>query len=227
MVLVYSEKENIAYELLNKGRELADKLGRKLIAVVIGGDKDLAKNLIAYGADEVVVIKSPVSSFKAEEYADILKQVVEEKSVETILIGSTKNGKELASRLSGILKTGCIIDAVDVYLEDNKVYTKRVVYSGNAVALQGFNSKPAIVTIPPRLIDPLPRDDKRKGEIEEKEYKVKPSSSSIVKITEMQTDSVNVEEADIIVSCGRGFKNKEDLKLAEELAEALKGKTIG
>ena len=227
MVLVYSEKENIAYELLSKGREVADELGRKLIAVVIGEDKDFAENLIAYGADNVVVIKPPVSSFKAEEYADILKQVIEEKGVETILIGSTKNGRELASRLSGILKTGCVIEAVDVYLEDKKLYAKRVVYSGNAVALQRFNSKPAIVTIPPRLIDPLPRDDKRKGEVEEKEYKVDPSNSSIVKIMDMQSDSVNVEEADIIVSCGRGFKNKEDLKLAEELAEALKSKTIG
>ena len=227
MVLVYSEKENITYELLNKGRELADKLDKKLIAVVIDENKDIAKDLIAYGADDIVIIKPPVSSFKAEEYADILRQIIEEKKIETIIIGSTKNGKELASRLSGLLKTGCIIDAVDLSLEDNKLNVKRIIYSGNAVALQRFNSKPAIVTIPPRLIDPLPRDDKRKGEIEEKEYKVKPSNSSIIKITEMKTDSVNVEEADIIVSCGRGFKNKDDLKLAEELAEALKSKTIG
>ena len=227
MVLVYSEKENITYELLNKGRELADKLDKKLIAVVIDENKDIAKDLIAYGADDIVIIKPPVSSFKAEEYAEILRQIIEEKKIETIIIGSTKNGKELASRLSGLLKTGCIIDAVDLSLEDNKLNVKRIIYSGNAVALQRFNSKPAIVTIPPRLIDPLPRDDKRKGEIEEKEYKVKPSNSSIIKITEMKTDSVNVEEADIIVSCGRGFKNKDDLKLAEELAEALKSKTIG
>jgi len=77
------------------------------------------------------------------------------------------------------------------------------------------------------MFDPLPKDDSRKGEVEEKEYKVESSNSSILKITEMKVDGVNVEDADIIVSCGRGFKSKEDLKLAEELAEALRGKTIG
>ncbi len=227
MVLVYSERNELAYELLHKGRELGDKLGGKVTAVVIGEDNGVAKDLIAYGADTVVVAKPPINNFKAEEYADILRQVVEERKIEDILIGSTKNGRELASRLAGILKAGCVIDAIDLFVEDNTVNTKRVVYTGNAIALQRFNSKPSIVTIPPRMFDPLPRDDSRDGEVEEKEYKVESSNSSIVKITEMKVDGVNVEDADIIVSCGRGFKNKEDLKLAEELAEALRSKTVG
>jgi len=93
MVLVYSERNELAYELLCKGRELADKLDKKVVSLVIGEDKSIADDMIAHGADTVVVAKPPVSDFKAEEYADILKQVVDEKMIENILIGSSKNGR--------------------------------------------------------------------------------------------------------------------------------------
>jgi electron transfer flavoprotein alpha subunit len=101
------------------------------------------------------------------------------------------------------------------------------VYSGNAIAVEQFNSKPAIVTIPSKAFDPLKKDDSRKGDIVKKKIDIEKSPSKIIKVQDMKTEGVNVEDAEIIVSCGRGFKKKEDIKLVEELAEVIKGKTVG
>jgi electron transfer flavoprotein alpha subunit len=102
-----------------------------------------------------------------------------------------------------------------------------VFYSCNAIAEEQFNSKPEIVTIPPKVFNPLPADPSHKGEIIKKKYEVEKYNSKITKIQEMKAGDVNVEEAEIIVSCGRGFKKKDDIKLVSDLADAIKGKTVG
>jgi electron transfer flavoprotein alpha subunit len=228
MVLVYSDDKKLVFELLSKGSEIAKELGKKNTAVIIGkADDALAKEYIAYGADNVIVAETDIDKFKAEEYADLLQNAVKDTNAETILIGSNKNGKELASRLAAKLDSGCIIDCTNVYVKDKKLTAERVVYSGNAIAVEQFNSKPEIVTIPSKVYDPLKKDDSRTGDITKKKFDVGKYASKVLKIQEMQTGGVNVEEAEIIVSCGRGFKNKEDIKLVQDLADVLKGKTVG
>jgi electron transfer flavoprotein alpha subunit len=227
MVLVYSDDKNLSLELLNKGRELAGQLGKPLTALVIGGDDTLAQEYITRGADQVVVANIGMETFNAEEYTEVLTSLSKELNPVAVLIGSNKNGKELASRLAAQLKAGCAIDCTDVYLKDKNVTTERMVYSGNAIAVEQFSSKPGIVTIPSKVFEPLPKDDRRAGNVVKKSYKAKKSGSKIVNVQDTILEGVNVEEADIIVSCGRGFKNKEDIRLVEDLAEVLKGKTIG
>jgi len=228
MVLVFSDNKKLTFEMLSKGSELAKGFGKKLIAVIIGKSDDaLVNEYIAYGADKVFVAETDIDTFKAEEYTEILENVVKETRAETILIGSNKNGKELASRLAGKLNAGCVIDSTNIYIKDKKLNVERVVYSGNAIAVEQFNSKPCIVTIPPKLFDPLKKDDGRKGDTVKKRINAEKSSSKILKIQELKTGDVNVEDAEIIVSCGRGFKNKDDIKLVNELADVLKGKTVG
>ena len=102
-----------------------------------------------------------------------------------------------------------------------------VVFSGNAISVEQFNSKPVIITIPSKVFDPIKKDEKRKGNITKKKITTEKYSSNILRIKEMETGGVNVEDAEIIVSCGRGLKNKDDIKLIEDLASALKGKTVG
>jgi electron transfer flavoprotein alpha subunit len=228
MVLVYSDDKKITLELLSKGKELTKELGKKLTAVIIGKDGDaLAKEYISHGADIVFIVETELEHFKAEEYAGFLEKIIKEKNSETVLIGSNKNGKELASRLAGKLNTGCIIDCINLFIKNKKLTVERVVYSGNAIAEQQFNSKPEIVTIPPKVFNPLQVDPNHKGEIVKKKFDAEKYNSKIMKIQEMKAGDVNVEEAEIIVSCGRGFKNKDDIKLVNELAYALKGKTVG
>lgn len=228
MVLVYSDDKKITLELLSKGSELAKELGKKQTAVIIGkADDALAKEYIAHGADKVFVAETDLDSFKAEEYAGLLENVIKETGTETILIGSNKNGKELASRLAAKLDAGCVTDCTNLYLKDKKLTVERVVYSGNAIAVEQFTGMPNIATIPSKVFDPLSKDDKRTGDIIKKKFDMEKSASKIVKIQEMKTEGVSVEDAEIIVSCGRGFKNKEDIKLVSELADVLKGKTVG
>ena len=146
---------------------------------------------------------------------------------EIVLIGSNKNGKELAARLAAKLDAGCVMDCIKVYLADKKLTTERIVYSGNAIAVEQFTTAPQILTIPPKVFDPLPKDEHHKGEIIKKKIEPELSLSKILKIHEMKSEGVNVEDATIIVSCGRGFKKKEDIKLVSDLAEVLKGRTVG
>jgi len=225
MVLVYSDNKNIAFELLAKATEIAKDFGKKVNAVAF--DEATAKEHIAYGAENVIVVETDQKEFKAEEYADYLENAIKETGAETILIGSTKNGKELASRLAGKLNAGCVIDANNIYVKDKKVTAERVVYSGNAISIEQFNSKPSIVTVPSKVFDPLPKDDKKSGSITKKKFDAAKYTSKIVKVQEMKTGGVNVEDAEIIVSCGRGLKDKSDIKIIQELADVLKGKTVG
>ena len=228
MVLVYSEKKQLTIEMLSKATEIAKELNKKVTAVIIGKpDENLAKEYISYGADQVIIAELNLESFKAEEYADLLTNIINETGVETILIGSNKNGKELSARIGGKLKAGCVVDSNKIYIKDNKLIAERIVFSGNAIAVEQFNSKPAIITVPPKSFDPLKKDDSRKGNITNKKIESEKSSSKILKVQEMKTEGINVEDAEIIVSCGRGFKNKDDIKLIQELADVLKGRTVG
>ena len=228
MVLVYSDEKKFNFELLAKACELAKELKEKVITVIIGeSDDKAAKEFIAYGADQVFLVETDLKSFKAEEYAGYLEKIVNETKSDVILIGSNKNGKELSARLSAKINAGCVVDCNNVFLKDKKLTAERVVYSGNAIAVEQFNSKPNIVTIPSNVFEPLKKNDSRKGDIIKKKYDVKKSASKIVKIQELKTGGVNVEKAEIIVSCGRGFKNKDDIKMVQELADVLKGKTVG
>jgi electron transfer flavoprotein alpha subunit len=226
MVLIYSDNPELTTELIHCGSQL-NKNKKQSISVVCFGTQDHAKKYIAHGADIIYLVKSDLKEYKAEEYSSIIKEIITETNDEIILIGSDKNGKELAPRLAAQLQTGCVTDCTKVYFKDSKLTVERIVYSGNAVAIEQFNSPPCVLTIPSKVYEPLPADSNRKGEIITKNISSVSSASKIIKVEQMQTQDVNVEDADIIVSCGRGIKDKKDIQLISELADALKGKTIG
>ncbi len=226
MIVVYSDEKNLVNELLSKAQDLAKEQKTKAVAVEIGAE-NYAKDYIAHGADEVYVLETDQKDFKAEEYAQLLEQLITETKAETVLIGSNKNGKELAPRLAANLSTGCITDSTNIYFKDGNLTAERIVYSGNAIAVEQFKTTPHIITIPSKVFDPLPKNTGKKAEITKKQYTVDTTHSKVIKIEEKQTGGVNVEDAEIIVSCGRGFKNKEDIKMINDLATVLKGKTVG
>jgi electron transfer flavoprotein alpha subunit len=226
MVLVYSDDKKLTLELLSKAHELAQELHKKAIAVTIGHE-EYAKEFLEHGADVVIVVETSQHQFKAEEYTSILQAIMKDHGNEIVLIGSNKNGKELAARLAAKLDAGCIMDCIKVYLTEKKLTTERIVYSGNAIAVEEFTSAPQILTIPPKVFDPLPKNESHKGEIIKKKIDPEQSASKILKTQEMKSEGVNVEDAEIIVSCGRGFKKKEDIQLVSDLADVLKGRTVG
>jgi electron transfer flavoprotein alpha subunit len=226
MVMIYSDDKRLALELIAVGKTLAPQLSGKVYAVAINQPEAVVNDLAAHGADRVHEITTNNPQFKAEEYAAVLKDLVTEHKPDVILIGSNKNGKELAARLAGLLNTGCIMDAMSVKAQGKVITAERVVYSGTGIAVEQFTSTPAILSIPPRSAEPLPKAEHH-AEILKKHVMVKEYPSKIQSIQEAKTEGVKVEDAEIIVSCGRGLKNKNDIQLVNDLASALKGKTIG
>jgi electron transfer flavoprotein alpha subunit len=228
MVLVFSDNDKISIEMVSKATSLATELGSKPVFIVLGKDgQNRASALVKAGAPKVIVSGSSMDTIKAEEAAFILAELAKELNPPLIMIGSTKTGKEIAPRLASLLNAGLSTDSRSLSVKGGSVISERIVYSGNGVATERITSRPAIVTVPSKTYDPLPADPSRTGEIVTKEIVPKAYGSKVIKVENMASEGANVEDAQIIVSCGRGFKNRGDIKLIEDLANVLKGYTLG
>ncbi|TET65563.1 electron transfer flavoprotein subunit alpha/FixB family protein, partial [Candidatus Bathyarchaeota archaeon] len=186
--------------------------------------QEKADELIKYGADKVYLIDNPaLQRFQAEAYLSILHNLVTNYKPNILLIGSTKNGKPLAARLATRLETGCIPDCIELNVNENgRLVGKRITYGGNAIAEITLKSKPQIATIPARVFEkPEPQD--RSGKVIELNVNTEEPKTEVVETKPLEASSVNIEEAEVIISCGRGLEKKEDKVLLKELAEILNG----
>lgn len=224
-ILIFSDTYDLTLELLGKGRDLADKLQAELAAVLVGSNvQEKANELIKYGADKVYLIDNPaLESFQAETCLGVLHSLATSYRPEILLIGSTKNGKPLAARLATRLETGCVPDCTKLSVDENRrLIGERITYGGNAVAKVTFKSKTQIATVPARAFEkPEPQD--RSGQVTKLDVKIEEPKTEVVERRPLETSSVRIEEAEVIVSCGRGLGNKEDKALLEELATVLCG----
>jgi len=224
-VWVFSEKHDSYLEILGKARELADILQTELAAVLIGSNmQEKASELTRYGADKVYLIDSPAfERFQAEAYLSVLHNLALNYRPEIILIGSTKNGKPLAARLATRLNVGCVPDCARLNVDDQKrLIGERIAYGGNATATIAFRTKPQIATVPARAFEkPEPKD--HGGQLIRLDMKTEEPKTEIVETRPLETSSVRIEEAEVIISCGRGLERKEDKVLLDELATVLCG----
>lgn len=224
-VWVFSDVYDLALEMLGKGRELADKLQSGLAAIIIGNNiQDKANEITKYGADIVYLIDSPaLRDFQADAYLSILYDLTTNHHPEILLIGSTKNGKPLAARLATRLGTGCVPDCTRLNIdEDRRLVGERITYGGNATAKVAFKSKPQIATVPFRAFE-KPKMQNRNGQVEKLEAKIEESRIEVIERKPLEASNVRIEEADVIVSCGRGLEKKEDKALLDELSTVLCG----
>ncbi|MGA3191467.1 MAG: electron transfer flavoprotein subunit alpha/FixB family protein [Candidatus Bathyarchaeia archaeon] len=224
-VWVFSEAHDLTIEMLGKGRELADKLQTELTAILIGNNvQDKANELIRYGADKVFLADNPaLEHFQAEAYLGILHNLVMTYRPEILLVGSTRNGKPLAARLATRLTTGCVPDCARLSVDENRrLIGERITYGGNAVAKVTFKSKPQVATVPARAFE-KPTPQTRNGQVIKLDVKVEEPKTQVVERKPLETSSVNVEEAEYLVCCGRGLEKKDDKLLLEELANVLGG----
>jgi len=224
-VWVFSEKFDLTLEMLGKGREIANTLRTKLVAVLVGCNvQEKANDLIKYGADKVYLVDNPaLELFQAEGYLSVLHNLATNYKPDILLIGSTKNGKPLAARLATRLETGCVPDCARLSVDEKgRLIGERITYGGNAVAKVTFRSKPQIATVPARAFEKLEPQD-RSGEVIKLDVKIEEPKTEVVETKPLETSSVNIEEAEVIISCGRGLEKKEDKILLEELAKILGG----
>ena len=226
-VIVYSEDPDLLLELLGVGRVLADKLGNPLSAILIGCGigEERSREPIRYGADGVYVVEDPrLEVFSVEPYRAALLRVIKADPPEVLLIGGTKEGKELAPRVAAALEAGCMTDCISIDLdEEERLVGKRLTYGGSTVAEEVFLKKPQIATIPPRVFERLEASE-RTGEVISLGVELPEPKVKVVERSEKQRVGFKIEEATIVIAGGRGFKKKEDLKLLERLAEVLDAK---
>lgn len=226
-LLVYSEDRELELQILGKGRELADRLDTELYALLVGTGIAEADTLIEHGVDKVYVADDPkLAHFAVEPYRAVVLEAVKRAYPEILLIGATKRGKELAPRVAAALDTGCMTECIKLDVDDQRrLVGERLTYGGSSIATEVSHRKPHMATIPPRAFQ-KPQPSKRTGEVVKLAVDLTQPRAVIVERREKTKGDLGLEEAPIIVSAGRGFRQKEDLRLLEELAEVL-GAKIG
>jgi len=233
-VLVFSEQHGsiihpVAYELLGKGRELADRLSEPLYAVVLGKDvKPKAQELVARGADRVYVYDdASLESFRDDPYTDVLAEACREIRPSIFMVGATSIGRSLGPRVAARLKTGLTADCtgLDIDPETKLLRQTRPAYGGNIMAtIITPNSRPQMATVRYKVMNEAKPDLGRKGEIVEKPVNRKAITDriGIVKF-EPAADQVSITDADIVVSGGKGLGEAKGFELIRGLANVLGG----
>jgi len=222
--------QSIAFELLGKGSELAKKLNTKLSCVLIGHNvKDKAEELIHRGADVVYIVDTPeLEHFLDEPYTQVIVQLIRKYRPEIFLCGATTIGRSLVSRVAVKLHTGLTADCtgLDIDEKEKLLLQTRPAFGGNIMAtILCKNHRPQMATVRHKVMKELEPDTKRTGKVIEEtvDRSLLRSRTKIMDIVEEVTNTVNIAEADIIVSGGRGMKGPENFPLLEELAQAIGG----
>jgi len=213
--LVYSEDPEVGAQLTGRARALADQTGGDVIALTTGDPALCFK----YGAGRVVKVDG-LGEFAVEPYKAAMVRAVEAVNPDVVLIGATRRGKELAPRLAAALKVGSMTECTSVDVVDGRVVVERLTYGGSTIARETCTSSPTVISVPPRTYE-KPEASDRAGEVMELKVTDPEPRVKVLERRSKPKASADLESASIIVSAGRGFKAKEDLRLLEELAEAL------
>ena len=237
-ILVFIETEcgkpkNVGFELINAAKPLAQEKGCELIAVVIGKDiEGVAKDAICYGADSAIIVDGPeYEYYTTDAFAKALVALVEKYKPETLMIGATNNGRDLGPRVSCRLKTGLTADctAIAIDEETGNVAWTRPTFGGNLMAtIMCPENRPQMGTVRPAVFKKGAYDEAKTGEIVKEEITVAADEirTTLIERVKEVAESINLEEAEIIVSGGRGVGSQENFQLLQDLADVL-GATVG
>ena len=223
--------KSVAYELLTKGRELADTLKTDLCAICFGHGIDEANQLIACGANKVYLVDSPDLADNQEDlYTRQLVELIQQYKPEIVLAGATSLGRSFIPRVAAILRTGLTADCIglDIDTEDRLLLQTIPTFGGNLMATIVCQTKPQMSTIRPRVFKKNMPDKGRKGQIIKVDFNREriTSRTKLLNFIEDLTETVRIEDADVIVAGGRGLGKAENFKMLEELA-AVMGAALG
>jgi len=237
-VWVFAEQKDgviasVVFELLNKARGLAKDLHTYVGAVFLGqGIEKKAKELIQRGADKVYLVESPaLKNYIAENYTKAIVSLVKKHKPEVILAGATTTGRSLVSRIAVNLYTGLTADCtgLDIDKEKKILVQTRPAFGGNIMAqIICPNYRPQMATVRHKVMPEAEKDSSRCGEVIKEEFNIKEEDGRIKFLDFVQEaiSTVNLSEADIIVSGGRGLQDSSNFKMLEELAQVL-GAAVG
>ncbi len=221
---------SVVLELLNEGRRLADQLDTHLSAVLLGQDiSSRAQSLLTHGADRVFVADDPMlRDFNGDAYATVLTELIAKEKPEIVLTGATAIGRSLIPRVAARLGTGLTADCtqLEVNPETRELLQTRPAFGGNIFAtILCPNHRPQMATVRHKVFKMAVPDETRKGEIHEVSANgaLNNLKAEVIETVEAIENTVNITEADIIVTGGRGVGSKENFAIIEELAQVLGG----
>lgn len=229
-VLVLAEaKENalrhVTFEAIAAAKTISE--GGKVIVAAFGPDSDqYAGDLAAYGADEIIVVKhEALQAYTTDAYLQALLQVFEEVQPEALVMGHTSLGKDLSPRVAAKLDAGLISDCTAVEVVGGDVHFTRPIYSGKAFATKKINSGLIIATVRPNNIATLEKREVQPS-LREVDVQINDLRTVVKEVVRKTTGGVDLSEARVIVSGGRGVKSADGFKPLEELAAVL-GAAVG
>ena len=240
---VDNEISSIALELLGKANELAKDLNTDVTAVLIGsGVAGLVDTLAEYGADKVIVVDDPeLKDYRTEPYTHALASVINEYKPDIMLVGATAIGRDLGPRVSARVKTGLTADCTVLEIgnfpinavpgkEDqqkhNQLLMTRPAFGGNTIATIACpDNRPQMATVRPGVMQKIAKIEGAKANVEEFNPGFTPDNKyvEIMEVVKSVSETVDIMDAKILVSGGRGVGSAENFKILEDLAEALGG----
>ncbi|MDQ7794478.1 MAG: electron transfer flavoprotein subunit alpha [bacterium] len=228
-----AEFATVVYELLGEGRKLADTLGDPLAVVAIGRDlEEKVGVLFEHGADIVYLADHPqLADFRDDPYTQVFVELVASYRPEVCLFGATSTGRSLAPRIAARLRTGLTADCtgLDILKEERLLVQTRPAFGGNIMAtIYCRHGKPQMATVRPRVMKKAEPQPGRTGELVR--HTVDPSRmvfrTRVLEFVREDVETVNLEDADIIVSGGRGLGDPKNFKYVSDLAKAM-GAAVG
>ena len=238
---VDNELSSIAFELLGKAKELAAPLNTDVTAVLIGSDvKGLVDQLAEYGADKVIVVDDPeLKEYRTEPYAHALASVINEYKPEIVLVGATAIGRDLGPRVSARVATGLTADCTVLEIGDfplnaipgqeqkhNQLLMTRPAFGGNTIATIACpDNRPQMATVRPGVMQKIDPIAGAKAEVIEYNPGFTPDNKyvEILDVVKELSDTVDIMDAKILVSGGRGVGSAENFKLLQDLADVIGG----
>ena len=232
---------NIAFELIGKGKELAKDLGVEVTAVLVGSDvKGLADQLAEYGADKVIVVDAPeLKEYRTEPYTHAIASVIEEFKPEIFLIGATAIGRDLGPRVCARIHTGLTADCTKLDIGDfpmnpvpgretkhNQLLMTRPAFGGNTIATIACpDFRPQMATVRPGVMQKAPKEAGKKAVVTEFNPGFTKNNKyvDILEVVKAVSNTVDIMDAKILVSGGRGVGSPENFKILDDLAEAIGG----
>ena len=232
---------NIAFELIGKGKELAKDLGVEVTAVLVGSDvKGLADQLAEYGADKVIVVDDPeLKEYRTEPYTHAIASVINEFKPEIFLIGATAIGRDLGPRVCARIHTGLTADCTKLDIGDfpmnpvpgretkhNQLLMTRPAFGGNTIATIACpDFRPQMATVRPGVMQKAPKEAGKKAVVTEFNPGFTKNNKyvDILEVVKAVSNTVDIMDAKILVSGGRGVGSPENFKILDDLAEAIGG----
>ena len=238
---VDNELSGIAFELLGKAKELAKDLNTDVTAMLLGsGIKGLADQLAEYGADKVIVVDDPeLKEYRTEPYAHAVSSIINEYKPEIVLVGATAIGRDLGPRVSARVATGLTADCTVLEIGDfplnpipgqeqkhNQLLMTRPAFGGNTIATIACpDNRPQMATVRPGVMQKIDPVQGAKAEVIEFNPGFTPNDKyvEIVEIVKEISNTVDIMDAKILVSGGRGVGSKENFQILQDLADVIGG----